>query len=506
VLVCCSSSSSNSPVGPPDDADASADADAGANADANVDVGGEGGTLPSNPSGPAVERGGKYFSFGEQFNRYYTDKTWTPTSQIFVSPTGTGDGKTHDTPTSVATALGAVAPGVKVTFLSGTYSGCFGLESTQSGTYDAPIVLYAERNAKGGRGVHIDCCSSDRMTCINLENASYVAVDGFELQGGKYGLRSVGADYAASQHQKGTAALNNEAWGQTNDPFFTGEADWAVFEHNVGHDVGTGDGHGMYLSNGSDWNIVRFNETYNTRSSDFQVNADPLSTCDSPDLTPNPDCDALAGTPGDGGKGASDFMLIDSNYFHHGLAQGPNFTSMRHSVVRNNVFALYAKHNTSFWQETNNPNLGASDNVVEHNLMVGDNADHALQFVANSTRNTVKNNVLVGVIVGKTVTANPSTVLLEVDNTTSDNVYAGNYYIGGTIDGRNAGANETARPDFDAAWFTKFPSALPSVDEDWRPTPSAPFLKKGELLPDAPVDRAGQARVAPVDLGPFNSR
>ena len=83
-----------------------------------------------------------------------------------------------------------------------------------------------------------------------------------------------------------------------------------------------GDGHGIYLSNGSDWNIVRFNETYANVSSDFQINADPASTCKEVGIPFNdPRCDAYAGT-GEGGQGASDYFLVDSNYFHHGVGQG----------------------------------------------------------------------------------------------------------------------------------------------------------------------------------------
>ena len=81
------------------------------------------------------------------------------------------------------------------------------------------------------------------------------------------------------------------------------------------------------MSNGSDWNIVRGNETYSNPSSDFQINADPLSTCEDEGIPfADPRCDAYAGT-GEGGRGASDYFLVDSNYFHHSDGPGANFTS-----------------------------------------------------------------------------------------------------------------------------------------------------------------------------------
>ena len=168
---------------------------------------------------PAVARGGQYFGFSEKLNRYYTDCAWRPSSTVYVSPNGTADGSSRSTPASVATAFAAVVPGRMIVFTAGTYAGCFELDSDHSGTYDSPIVLLGERKADGSPAATINCCSSGRKTCINLEASDYVAVDGFELVGGDYGVRSVGAGYPANQHQKGTAVLNNLGHGQNKDPF-----------------------------------------------------------------------------------------------------------------------------------------------------------------------------------------------------------------------------------------------------------------------------------------------
>ena len=92
-------------------------------------------------------------------------------------------------------------------------------------------------------------------------------------------MRAIGAGYAASQHSRGIAVIDCNGHDQDSDPFFSGQADWAVWERNVAYGAKKGDGHGIYLSNGGDWNIVRFNETFGNVSSDFQINADPASTC-----------------------------------------------------------------------------------------------------------------------------------------------------------------------------------------------------------------------------------
>lgn len=452
--------------------------------------------------------------FPERFNRYYTDATWQPASTIYVSPNGTGNGSSAATPTSVTNGLSSAAPGTRVFFTRGTYSGCYALDSGRSGTYDAPIVLFGERNADGTLGAVINCCTTGRRTCINLEAADYVAVDGFELIGGDYGVRSVGADYAANQHQRGVAVLNNHGHNQNKDPFFTGQSDWFVIENNRAHDTGAGDGHGIYLSNGSDWNIARFNETWNTVSSDFQINADPASTCSDVGIAyDSPECDAVAGSHATGGRGASDFMLIEGNFFHHSSAQGPNFTSVRNSVVRNNIFALPTRHGVSFWQETPNPNLGSRNNKVLHNLFVtAVNNRQALGITNSSTANEIKNNVFVAVsISGSSVSANSSGQLLATDSTTvSANTFEHNAWVSGFFGSEDASgpyapnANEHRITMVNAAWFSAFPTSLGHDPVAFKPSATAPWLALGNLLPDAPVDRARLSRTAPTDLGPYN--
>ena len=456
------------------------------------------------PSRLAVARGGSYMGFAERFNRYYTDPAWKPTKTVYVSPNGSGDGASRDTPMAVKDAVAGARPGTKIQFIAGSYQGGFEFSKETSGTYDEPIVLIAERGPNNAIGVTMSCEQGKRQTCINFENADYIAVDGFEFVGGKYGVRAVGADYAASQHSRGIAVLNNTGHDQDRDGLLSNQSDWAVWQGNVAYGAKKADGHGIYVSGGSDWNIVRLNETYSNTSSDFQINADPASACKEVGIAfDDPRCDAYAGE-GEGGQGACDYFLVEDNYFHHGLAQGANFTSVRRSVIRNNIFGLHAeKHNVSFWQETDNPKLGSSDNKILHNLFIT-TGRHGVQFINNSTRNEFANNVVVGVRVdGGKVTANPSALLMEVDETVGENVYRANFYGSGKIEGREANASETLRKDFSPSWFAKFPATLNHDPNDFTPTADAPFLGKGTLSPTAPADRSGTVRSGAVDLGPI---
>jgi hypothetical protein len=498
-------------------ADGAVSADAGgvdaAGLDGGLDAGGfDAGPSDAGPSdaGPPPStgrpaRGGTFFGDPERFNRYYTDPSYAPTATLYVSPTGAGAGSLAD-PAAPGAAFAAVQPGQAIHFLAGEYAGCWGLDEDHGGTYDAPILIQAARNPDGTRAVHVRCCETGRRTCFNLEGARYVAVEGFSLEGGRYGIRAVGLGYAGAEHQVGVAMLDNLAFNQDNDPFFTGQSDWIALEGNVGHGAGSGDGHGIYLSNGSDWMVVRRNELFGNVSSDFQINADPASTCADEGIAyDDPRCD---GSARDGlGQGVSEFVLVEDNYFHAGLGQGPNFTSVRSSVVRNNIIGPYARHGVSFWQETDNPRLGSSDNVVHHNLFIGEQANrHVLQFAQYSDRNDVRNNVVLGLSYGGAVSPNPAVVLVELDtDTTSANVFVGNYYAGGRFEGHTPSRAEHVDGGFDPAWFTAFPADRMGAAEGFSPAQGAPFLDAAPRSAAAPVDRAGVLRADPADLGPYEA-
>lgn len=442
-------------------------------------------------------RGADFFTTAERFNRYYTDPTYKPERILHVSPSGNGDGSATS-PMSPDQAFSDVRAGDEILFQEGRYTGCWELDEDSSGAYDKPLVIKAASDK-----VSIDCCNSGRKACFNLEGANYIAIDGFSLNGGSYGIRAVGLGYAQPKHQKGIAILNNRIGGQYKDPIFSGQSDWIAVDGNTAHHAGDGDGHGIYLSNGGDWMIVRNNELHSNASSDFQINADPISTCMETDIAyDDPRCDGSALDAK--GQGTSEFVLVESNHFHNSDV-GPNFTSVRNAVVRNNIFGPYDRHGTSFWQETGNPRLGSSDNRIEHNLFIGFNRRHILQSVAYSDRNQVRNNILLGYRhSGKSLEANPETVLVEIDpDTVHDNRFSGNVYIGGRFSGFTPVSGELRLKKFDPAWFSGFPTDGMGTATDYRPAETAPFIDKAVLLPTTPMDMEGRPRRNPVNPGPW---
>jgi hypothetical protein len=460
---------------------------------------------PGIGDGPAVSRGGDFLGTPERFNRYYTDPDWQPLAVIHASPSGGGDGSSAASPTTLEDAAAAVEPGTRVELAAGIYDDtCIELADDQSGTYDQPIVFAGSYADDGSLATQINCCGGGRASCFNLEAVDYVAIDAVEVVGGSYGVRAVGIDFAADQHQVGIAVLRSSGHDQENDPFFTGQSDWFVIESVIAHDAGNSDGHGIYLSNGSDWLIARGNDLYANSSSDFQINADPLYTCEESGIAfDSPECDAVAGTHPTGGRGATDYALIERNYFHDGLSQGANFTSVRNSLVRNNVFAIYARHGVSFWQETDNPQLGARGNRILQNLFVTTNDRPSVQFLNSSGDNVFAQNLLLGISQDAAPLANPDALLMEVDGTDAGNQYTRNAYIGGRLEGREPGEGELREAGLEAGWFASFPTGLQDAVIGFAPAASAPWASVGELLDDAPGDMMGAARSNPTALGPL---
>ena len=456
--------------------------------------------LPAAPYDGLVKvpaRGEAFFGTSERFNRYYTDPAYEPKRILHVSPTGSGNGSSSS-PMTPTDALAQARAGDEILFHEGQYAGCWELNEETSGTYDDPIVLKAASTS-----VSMDCCNHGRKSCFNLEGADYVAIDGFSMKGGNYGIRTVGLEYTSSRHQKGIAILNNRIGEQYKDPIFSGQSDWIVVDGNSAYKAGDGDGHGIYLSNGGDWFIVRNNELHDNSSSDFQVNADPISTCDDEGIAYDDlRCDGSALKQQ--GQGVSEYLLVESNYFHNSDV-GPNFTSVRNAVVRNNIVGPYERHGTSFWQETNNPRLGSSDNRIEHNLFIGFNRRHVLQNSRYSDRNLIRNNILLGFqVTGSQLEANPETLLVDIDrDTVHESTFSGNLYIGGRFSGFSPADGETHLKSFDPAWFQAFPANGMGHIDDYRLEKAAPFANTAELLATTPMDMEGRPRRAPVNPGPW---
>jgi hypothetical protein len=89
-------------------------------------------------------------------------------------------------------------------------------------------------------------------------------------------------------------------------------------------------------------------------------------------------------------------------------------------------------------------------------------------------------------------------------NTFESNTWVSGYF--GSDDASPAYTPNTTEhrfTNFDPAWFAAFPTSVGHDPAAFAPTATTPWLDFGKLLPEVPIDRAGVARHAPVDLGPF---
>ena len=434
---------------------------------------------------PAVARGDAFFGEPERFNRYYTDPGWTPLRTVYVSPTGGGSGAARRDPTTPHAAIGEVRPGDLIQFEAGTYVGSGGsdaflnLGARDDGTYAEPIVLRADRGPNGEYDVTFKNCGS--RACINMEFADYVAVDGFRFVSGAKGIRFAGDSSAPNV---GGAALNNRTDGMGDDGIFTGRSDWLVLEGN--HTSDSVDEHGIYVSNGGDFGILRGNESDGNNATGVQINADPHFVCGK-----RLDAKACWGSAKKGlGNGVSEFWLVEDNFLHNNQV-GMNLTSVRNSIVRNNAVVWSNNHGVAIWQEVKanggtgsvspdkmDPRYGGKHVRIAHNLFAQTTGtNYALSIVSWATKAQVRNNVLVG--------SGDNHPLLNLDASTTDGTFTGNLYAGaGTIDGTR-GAGDTVRANFDPGWY-----------EHWDPSGASPF---SDL---APADVAGSPIVS---AAPFTS-
>ncbi|SFV68152.1 hypothetical protein MNB_SV-14-571 [hydrothermal vent metagenome] len=162
---------------------------------------------------------------------------------------------------------------------------------------------------------------------------------------------------------------------------------------------------------------------------------------------------------------------------------------------------FYNRHNTSFWQETNNPKLGSSNNTIEHNLFIGNNSRHLLQLINHSGNNKIRNNILLG-LSSDNHSANSSTLLIEQDSSTQNsNSFESNYLVGGYFEHYTPSGSNKQNSNFNTNWFENFPNDKMGDINSFKPTTNAPFLNLGHLQNTTTKDIAGNSRFNPVDLG-----
>lgn len=101
--------------------------------------------------------------FAEKFNRYYTNPSWKPSKTVYVSRTAVATAPPAPHPSRGERRWRLRVRACRIYFTRGKYQGCFEFSKETSGTYDEPIILYAERNEDKSLGVALTCCNSGRQ-------------------------------------------------------------------------------------------------------------------------------------------------------------------------------------------------------------------------------------------------------------------------------------------------------------------------------------------------------
>jgi parallel beta-helix repeat protein len=286
-------------------------------------------------------------------------------AQFYVSPTGSDSaaGSSAAPWKTLQHAANVVGPGDRVTARPGNYAG-FYLDT--SGTAASPIEFFAEP------GVLVNQPNPVRTDQgINLENASWITIDGFEVSGmNRAGVRTVGVDgstFATNVTIRNVKSHDNGYWG-----ILTGFVNNLLIENNITY--GSVNEHGIYVSNSGDNPTIRNNESYNNRANGIHMNGDAEQ----------------------GGDGIITGALVAGNKIYNngvGGGSGINMDGVQNSRIENNL--IYNNHASGISLYRIDGGGGASGNTVINNTIIqASDARWAINIRDGSTGNTARNNIL----------------------------------------------------------------------------------------------------------------
>ena len=255
-------------------------------------------------------------------------------------------------------AADTVGAGDTVIVHAGAYDG-FDLRT--GGTAGAWIEFRAEP------GVVITAPNAVTGDGINVENAAFVLIEGFTVQGAPGVIRN-GFRAALGQH---ITFRDNRTFNNAERGFFTGFVDDAVFESNEA--AGSIDEHGIYVSNSGDRPVIRDNYLHGNNGAGIHMNGDASL----------------------GGDGLISGALVERNVIVDNGAGGGsaiNADGVQDSVFRNNL--LIGNHATGIALFAQDGAEGSRRNLVAHNTIVNDSDGRwALTIRDGSSHNTIVNNI-----------------------------------------------------------------------------------------------------------------
>jgi parallel beta-helix repeat protein len=279
----------------------------------------------------------------------------------YVDPSGsdtTGDGSQGHPWASLRHAAGQVEAGATVLINPGTYGG--GIVVETGGTAAEPVTFRAS-----GPGVIVEGSGGERDAFF-IDRASWVVVEGLTIRHAtRAGLRISQANHVTVRN---STFADNGTWG-----LFTDFSDYTTVEDSEAY--GSGDEHGIYISNSSDYPTIRRNRLHHNHACGLHMNGD-ISM---------------------GGDGIISHALVEGNIIYaNGLGGGSgiNMDGVTDSLVRNNL--LYDNHAGGITLYQIDGGSGSQNNLILNNtvLMAADGRWAINLPDASSTHNKLFNNIL----------------------------------------------------------------------------------------------------------------
>ncbi|MCC7384033.1 MAG: right-handed parallel beta-helix repeat-containing protein [Deltaproteobacteria bacterium] len=270
---------------------------------------------------------------------------------------------------TIQAAADAAGPGDSVLIFAGSYAG---FQVDASGRANAPITF---RAAEPGARIDRDGPSGDG---IRLQNVSYVAIEGLEIQ--DVTDRCIAARGATpTSPMLGNVLRNNRCSRAGTECFYLSELGQSLVEGNVIGGCGAGGGsrnHGIYLANaGSDGTTLRGNTIAGatpSESNGVHINGD-LSV---------------------GGDGVISGLVIEGNIIFDNFQNGLNMDGVQDSLIQNNL--VFNNGRNAMRAYAIDGAAGPRDLRVVNNTFLAGGSGWALKISEDGGGHTVFNNILSG--------------------------------------------------------------------------------------------------------------
>jgi parallel beta-helix repeat protein len=251
-----------------------------------------------------------------------------------------------------------VSAGDSVLVLAGNY---VGFDIRTNANQNSPIVFKAAES-----NVVIDLPNSTTPDGINIENASWIIIDGFEVADQpRAGIRAAVSDFITIRNNY---SHNNQRWG-----IFTGFTDDLTVEDNTCSY--SADEHGIYVSNSSDRPIIENNHSFNNNGCGIHMNGD-ISM---------------------GGDGIISNAIVEGNIIHdngYGGGSAINMDGVQDSKIFNNL--IYNNHATGIAMfQIDGGDASKNNKVFNNTIIQPTDGRWCIISVDGSTGNTLHNNIFI---------------------------------------------------------------------------------------------------------------